>query len=107
MGQFLVVFVSAGSEKEALTIAKTLVEERLAACVNLIPKVRSIYRWEGEICDEPECYLVIKTRKDLFHAFQDRIKALHSYEIPEIIALPIVEGLLSYLEWIQRETEQD
>jgi periplasmic divalent cation tolerance protein len=106
MDQSIVVFVSAGSEQEALTIARTLVEERLAACVNIVSKIRSIYRWEGKICDEPECYLIIKTRQELFQAIQKRIKTLHSYDVPEIIALPIVEGLNSYLEWIQGETRR-
>jgi len=105
MEQSIVVYVSVGSERESLTIARTLVEERLAACVNLFPQVRSIYRWEGKICDEPECYLIIKTRQRLFQTLKERIKALHSYDVPEIIALPVVDGLDSYLEWIHRETE--
>ena len=104
MDQSIVIYVSAGSEQEALTIARTLVEERLAACANLIPKIRSIYRWEGKICDESECYLIVKTRQGLFQSIQERIKALHSYDVPEIIALPIVEGLDSYLRWINDET---
>ncbi len=105
MDQAIVVYVSVGSEKESLTIARTLVEEKLAACVNLFSSIRSIYRWEGKICDEPECYLIIKTRQGLFQALKERIKALHSYSVPEIIALPVVEGLDSYLEWIHTETE--
>jgi periplasmic divalent cation tolerance protein len=104
MDQFVVVFVSVGSEEEGLAISRRLVEERLAACVNLVPKVRSIYRWEGKICDEPESYLIIKTRQELFEPLQERIKGLHSYSVPEIIALPIVKGLDSYLEWIRAET---
>jgi periplasmic divalent cation tolerance protein len=106
MDEPIVVFVSVPNEQESLTIARTLVREKLAACINLFPRVRSIYRWEGEICDEPECYLIIKTRRDLFPAVQERIKALHSYDVPEIIALPIIKGLPSYIEWIGRETEQ-
>jgi len=105
MDQCVVVYVAAGSEQEALNIAKAAVEERLAACANLIPKIRSIYRWEGKVCDEPECYLIIKTRKALFHTLRDRVKDLHSYEVPEIIALPIIEGLEDYLEWICTETK--
>jgi periplasmic divalent cation tolerance protein len=104
MDQPIVVFVSVGSEQEALTIARTLVEARLAACANLFPKIRSIYRWEGKICDEPECYLIIKTRQNLFQELKERITALHSYDVPEIIALPILEGLESYLKWIGNET---
>ncbi len=106
MDQSIVVYVSAGSEEEALTIARTLVGERLAACVNLFSKIRSIYRWEGKVCDEPECYLIIKTRRDLFHAVRESVRRLHSYEVPEIIALPIVDGIESYLEWIHKETKE-
>jgi len=104
MDQPIVAFVSVGSEQEALTIARTLVEARLAACANLFPKIHSIYRWEGKVYDEPECYLIIKTRQNLFRALKERIMALHSYDVPEIIALPIVEGLESYLKWIANET---
>ncbi|KPL18734.1 MAG: hypothetical protein AMJ92_06630 [candidate division Zixibacteria bacterium SM23_81] len=106
MDPSFVVYVSVGSEQESLTIARTLVEERLAACVNLLPQIRSVYRWEGKICDEPEYYLIIKTRQSLFGALQERIRALHSYDVPEIIALPIVEGLHAYLEWIKQETAE-
>ena len=105
MDPCVIVYVAAGSEQESLTIAKALVEERLAACVNLLPQIRSIYRWKGEICDEPECYLIIKTRQDLFQALKDRVEALHSYEVPEIIALPVVEGLDRYLKWVHEETQ--
>ena len=106
MDQSIVVCVAAGSEHEALSIAKALVEERLAACANLIAKIRSIYRWEGKVCDESECYLIVKTRQRLFQAIQERIKSIHSYDVPEIIAVPIVEGLESYLEWIHKETNK-
>jgi periplasmic divalent cation tolerance protein len=105
MDPYVVVFVSAGSEKDAATIAKALVEERLAACVNIIPKVRSIYLWEGKICDDAESYLIIKTRRPLFRKLQNRVKALHTYDVPEIIGLPIVEGFDPYLGWIEKETE--
>jgi periplasmic divalent cation tolerance protein len=106
MDQSIVVFVSVSNEGESLKIARTIVQEKLAACANLFPRIRSIYRWEGKICDEPEWYLIIKTRRALFPLLQERIKALHSYEVPEIIALAIVEGLPSYLDWIGKETEQ-
>jgi periplasmic divalent cation tolerance protein len=104
MDPYVVVYVVAGSEQEALTIARTLVEERLAACANLLPQIRSVYRWKGQICDEFECYLIIKTRQSLFQTLKDRVEALHSYEVPEIIALPVVEGLDSYLKWVHEET---
>jgi periplasmic divalent cation tolerance protein len=107
MDDSIVVFVAVGSEEEALAIARGLVEERLAACANIFPAVRSIYRWEGEICDEPECYLIIKTQKKLFGSLQEKVRALHSYEVPEIIALPIAAGLDAYLEWIRTETMEN
>ncbi len=96
----IVVFVTAGSMEEGAKVARTLVEEGLAACVNIVPTVRSIYRWKGEVCDEEEVLMVIKTREDLFERLKARVRGLHSYEIPEIIALPIKKGLKEYLEWM-------
>jgi periplasmic divalent cation tolerance protein len=99
------VFVSCGSEEEALNIGCALVEERLAACANMVSPVRSIYRWEGKICDEKEWLLVIKTRQSLFEELSRRVKALHSYSVPEIIALPITGGTPPYLNWIEENTK--
>ena len=104
MSESLVVFVTSGSEEEALKIAHALVEERLAACVNLVSPIRSIYRWEGKICDEKEWLLVIKTHMARFDDLEKRVKALHSYSVPEIIALPIITGSSSYLNWLEEMT---
>ena len=104
MSDSLVVFVTSGSEEEALKIAHALVGERLAACVNLVSPIRSIYRWEGKICDEKEWLLVMKTHMGRFDALEKRVKALHSYSVPEIIALPIVTGSPSYLNWLEEMT---
>ena len=104
MPEFIVVFVTCGSEEEALKIAHSLVEERLAACVNLVSPVRSIYRWEGKIWDEKEWILIIKTQKERFEELERKVKSLHSYSVPEIIGLPIVEGSSSYLQWLLEET---
>jgi periplasmic divalent cation tolerance protein len=104
MSEFIVVFVTCGSEEEALKIAPSLVEERLAACVNLVSPVRSIYRWEGKIWDEKEWILFIKTQKERFEELERKVKSLHSYSVPEIIGLPIVEGSSSYLQWLLEET---
>ena len=104
MSDSLVVFVTSGSEEEALKIAHALVKERLAACVNLVSPIRSIYRWEGKICDEKEWLLVMKTHMGRFDALEKRVKALHSYSVPEIIALPIVTGSPSYLNWLEEMT---
>ena len=101
----IVVLVTCGSEEEALNIAHSLVDERLAACVNLISPIRSIYRWEGKIWDEKEWLLIIKTGRERFEELEKKVKALHSYSVPEIIGLPIVEGSSSYLEWLKEMTK--
>lgn len=100
-----IVFVMAGSEAEASTIARTLVEERLAACVNLIAPIRSIYRWRGAIEESRECLLLIKTRTRHYAKLERRIKQMHSYEVPEIVAVPLVQGSRDYLKWIADSTE--
>lgn len=107
MTEFCTVLVTAGSEDEAATIARTLVEERLAACCSIIPAVRSVYRWEGAVQDERETLLVIKTAAAMFPRLEERIRALHSYDVPEIIALPIVEGSADYLAWLGDAVQQD
>jgi len=104
MSDFIVIFVTCGSEEEALKIARTLVEERLAACANLVSPIRSIYRWEGKIWDEKEWLLVIKTQDARYGDLEKRVKSLHSYSVPEIIALPIKEGSAGYLQWIEEMT---
>ncbi len=85
-------------------IAQTLVEERLAACVNLLPGLTSIYRWQGKVEQEAECLLIIKTVAARFEAVRDRIQTLHSYDLPEIIALPITDGDAGYLKWLTENT---
>ncbi|NJL82895.1 MAG: divalent-cation tolerance protein CutA [Chloroflexaceae bacterium] len=97
--RFGVVLVTAASEGEAQKMARSLVESRLAACVSYFP-VRSHYRWQGEICEEGEWQLLIKTDLSLFPALEAHVKALHSYEVPELIALPVVAGSESYLGWL-------
>ena len=86
-------------------IASTLVDERLVACVNILPGLRSLYRWEGKLCDEGEVLCLMKTRLDLFPALRDRIAALHPYQVPEIIAVPLAAGHAPYLAWLAKETE--
>ena len=94
------VFVNAASEDQALSIANALVTERLAACANIVSPIRSVYRWEGAVHDETEHLMIIKTRASLLTKVEARVKALHSYEVPEIIALPIVGGSVTYLDWV-------
>lgn len=105
MSEAIVVLVTCGSEEEAAKIANSLVEERLAACVNIISPVRSIYRWEGKIWDEREWMLVIKTLKKRFEDLEKKVKSIHSYSVPEIVALPIAEGSASYIKWLEEMTE--
>jgi len=100
-----IVLSTAGSEQEAHKIAHILVERRLAACVNILPRVQSIYRWKGEIESAQEWLLLIKTRADKFPAVRDAIGELHSYEVPECIVLEIEDGSLPYLQWLEKATE--
>ncbi|MFZ0931319.1 MAG: divalent-cation tolerance protein CutA [Syntrophobacteraceae bacterium] len=104
MSEISIVLVTAGSAEEAATIGRTLVEEHLAACANIVPQIRSIYRWKGQIYDEQEFLIIIKTRAEQFEALQERVKKLHSYEVPEIISFPVKRGLREYLEWVEKET---
>jgi periplasmic divalent cation tolerance protein len=100
MYEFIVVFVTAGSSAEGERLARALVEERLAACVNRVAAVQSVYRWEGQVEESAEELLVIKTRAELFAALEKRVRELHSYAVPEVIALPIINGSESYLRWL-------
>ena len=99
----IVVLSTCGSAEEGARIARALVEKKLAACVNVIPAVRSFYQWKGAIEDEQELLLVIKSSRGLFNQLRVEIEKLHSYEVPEVIAVPIVEGSEGYLEWLERE----
>ncbi|MGB0562691.1 MAG: divalent-cation tolerance protein CutA [Spirulinaceae cyanobacterium] len=99
-----VVITTCASETEAKAIACHLVEQHLAACVQMFP-IRSIYRWQGMIHDDPEVQLMIKTREELFGAIEHEIQAHHSYDVPEIILLPIQQGAASYLAWLTAETQ--
>lgn len=105
MDETIVVFVTCGSEEEALKIGRTLVEKHISACVNLVSRIRSIYHWEGKVYDENEWLMVIKTQKKRFEELTREIKSLHSYSVPEIIALNISEGYPPYLKWIIDTTE--
>ena len=95
-----IVLSTAGSEEEARRIARYLVERQLAACVNIVPRVESIYRWQGRIESNQEWLLLIKTSADQFPAVRDTLRELHSYELPECIALSIDDGSSEYLDWL-------
>ena len=101
----IVTFITAPNEDEAAGIARSLVEARLAACVNIVRNIRSIYTWQGNIEDDSEVLMIVKTRKSLFNALSAKVRELHSYDVPEIIALPVTEGSEEYLKWLKESTE--
>jgi len=103
MTEKIVVISTCGSEEEAARIAKKLVEEHLAACVNIMPRVRSFYRWQGKVEDAAEWMLIVKTSRSRFDALKAVLEAAHSYELPEVLALPIVDGSANYLAWLDSE----
>jgi periplasmic divalent cation tolerance protein len=104
MPEFIVVYVTAGSPAEADRLARALVDERLAACVNRIAPVQSVYRWEGKLEQSEEQLLIIKTKRECFPALEKRVRELHNYAVPEIIALPIIDGSQDYLRWLNEQT---
>jgi periplasmic divalent cation tolerance protein len=98
----IVVLVTTPGPDKAAELARTLVDEQLAACGNIIPHLRSIYRWEGKVCDEPEALLILKTRRALFEPLRARVVQLHPYECPEVLQLGIEAGHAPYLDWIRQ-----
>ena len=98
------VFVTVGKRDEAEKIGSALVEEKLAACCNLVGPIRSIYRWKGEICRDEETLLILKTRREGFEKLRARVVQLHSYIVQEIVAIPIVAGHAPHLDWVRDET---
>ncbi|MBI2447022.1 MAG: divalent-cation tolerance protein CutA [Candidatus Omnitrophica bacterium] len=103
----VVVLVTAGSQKEAEKIARSLVKKGLAACVNIVPAVKSIFKWKGKIETGNELLLLAKTGESRVPELMDEVKALHSYDVPEIIAIPIVKGNKEYLEWVEEVTKRE
>ncbi|VAX28700.1 Periplasmic divalent cation tolerance protein cutA [hydrothermal vent metagenome] len=101
--EYAVVFITAPDEEEAARIARIIVEERIAGCVNIVKGIRSIYSWEGKVEDEHEVLMIVKTKRELFTELEKRVKELHSYSVPEIISLPVMEGSPEYLEWLKHE----
>lgn len=102
--EFIIIYCTVPNKKEGKIIAKSLIENNLAACINVIDKIESTFSWDGELCEETEAMMIIKTKKVLFEEIRTSIKELHSYNVPEIIALPIVEADETYLKWIAHET---
>jgi periplasmic divalent cation tolerance protein len=106
-GQVLVILVTMKNRKEAVKIGEEMVESKLAACANIIPGIQSIYRWKRKVTKAREVLLILKSTKPRYHALEKAIKNMHTYEIPEIIAVPVTEGLDKYIEWVHRETHSE
>jgi periplasmic divalent cation tolerance protein len=106
MTEKIVILSTCASEAEAARVAQTLVESGVAACVNVIPRVRSYYRWQGKLESGDEFMLVIKSSRDRFAAVRAAVERVHSYEVPELIALPIVEGAPAYLAWMEENLDR-
>jgi len=100
----IAILVTAPNIDEAANIGRLLVEEGIAACANIVEGVRSIYRWKGEVCDDRECLMLVKTTAANFDAVEKRVRELHSYEVPEVIAIPIVKGSKPYLDWVEENS---
>jgi periplasmic divalent cation tolerance protein len=96
----LVAFTTCGDELQAAELARVLVERRVAACVNIVPHIRSLYRWQGEVCDDVESMLIIKTNASTMPALKETLAQAHAYELPELIALDVADGSDDYLAWV-------
>jgi periplasmic divalent cation tolerance protein len=105
MGKFIAVYITAKDEKEAEKLGSILVKERLAGCINIIPNIRSSYWWKGKIENMPEALLIAKTKEELFQQLLASVKKNHSYSVPCVNALPILDGNPDYLKWLENETK--
>jgi periplasmic divalent cation tolerance protein len=105
MAEEIIVLITASSGEEAATIAEALVSEHIAACVNIVPEVRSLFFWEGKLQDAREVLLICKSRQPHLERLISRVKSLHSYAVPEVIALPIIAGSRDYLDWVRESTK--
>jgi len=105
VSEAILVMVTCASGPEAEQIANQLLEERLVACVNIAGRIRSLFHWQGAVARESESLLLMKTTRERFDELSRRIKELHSYEVPEIIAMPVIVGNPDYLDWIEESTE--
>lgn len=106
MSEEVVILITASSPEEAENIARKLVDEHLVACVNVIPGVRSFFFWEGKTQDASETLMICKSRQPVMDRIIARVRSLHSYTVPEIIALPVVAGLPEYLRWVRDSTQE-
>ena len=106
MAEEIIVLITAGSGEEAATIARALVDENIAARVNVVPEGRSLFFWEGKTQDAREALLICKSRQPLLENLISRVKSLHSYAVPEVLALPIIAGSRDYLDWLRESTKE-
>jgi len=102
---YIIVLITSPSAQVGEQIAQAILKEKLAACVNIIPAIHSIYAWKGKMQNDEEALLVVKSRAELFEQLVPAVKAVHPYEVPEIIALPLILGSQDYLDWITTETQ--
>jgi periplasmic divalent cation tolerance protein len=105
MGDEIIVLITASSMEEAAAIGTVLVDEHIAACANIVPGVRSLFFWEGKTQDAQETLMIVKSRQPLLDRIISRVKELHSYTVPEVIALPLIGGSPEYLRWLRDSTE--
>ncbi|KMQ50667.1 Periplasmic divalent cation tolerance protein CutA [Chitinispirillum alkaliphilum] len=103
--KFIMVYITTKDRGEAVKIGRTLVDEKLAACVNIVDGMNSLYRWQGEIVEDNETILIAKSREERFEKILSRVKELHSYTVPCVVGLPLTEGNPDYLQWLREETE--
>ena len=101
----IIIFITTADEQEAQGIAKLLLGKRFIACANIVPKVSSMFWWQGVLESEAECMLVLKTKRSLLDDVVEAVKSAHSYDVPEVIALPIIGGNQDYLNWLKEETK--
>jgi periplasmic divalent cation tolerance protein len=106
MEEYIVVLVTAPSKDVGRDVARALLEQRLAACVNVVPSIASFYTWEGELCSDEEVLLVIKSKEAAFDELVAAVRDVHPYDVPEIIALPVIRGSQDYLSWIDEVVEE-
>ncbi|MFH1436844.1 MAG: divalent-cation tolerance protein CutA [Pseudomonadota bacterium] len=100
----VIVFSTIDSEDRAAEVARALVESSLAACVNIVPRIRSVYKWKGDLCDDAESLMIIKTRRSLLEKLKQKIASMHPYDVPEIVAFDIADGHDPYLKWLLDST---
>lgn len=103
----VIVYITTATEEEARSIGRRLVEERLAACANVLPRIFSAYWWEGRVVEEPEALLLVKTTRQAVRPLMERVRALHRYTVPAISAIPIAQGNPAYMEWMAAEVRAE